>query len=63
MAKIARYTSFTFWDALATLPMFVTFRLLLRFGFWPSLLGSSLLTIVCLALLALVLRRYHVELR
>jgi len=63
LAKIASYASLTFWYVLATLPMFAVFPVLLpRFGFWPSLLGGSVLTIVCFALLALVLRRYHVEL-
>ncbi|MOA10171.1 hypothetical protein D3C78_1300480 [compost metagenome] len=48
---------------LPTLPMFLAFPVLLpRLGFWPTLLASAVITIVCFGLFALVLRRFGIEL-
>jgi len=61
--KIANHAWYTFWYVLPTLPMFLVFpALLARIGFWPSLLASALITIACFALLALVVRRFGIEL-
>ena len=61
--KIANHAWYTFWYVLPTLPMFLAFPLLLpRLGFWPTLLASAVITIVCFGLFALVLRRFGIEL-
>jgi len=61
--KIANHAWYTFWYVLPTLPMFLLFpRLLARLGFWPALLAGALLTIACFGLLALLLRRFGVQL-
>lgn len=61
--KIANHAWYTFWYVLPTLPMFLVFpRLLSRLGFWPTLLGCALLTVVCFAGLTLVLRRFGIDL-
>ncbi len=61
--KIANHAWYTFWYVIPTLPMFLVFPLLLpRIGFWPSLLVCVLMTVVCFALFALVMRRFGVEL-
>ena len=61
--KIANHAWYTFWYVLPTLPMFLLFpRLLARLGFWPALLAGALLTVACFGLLALLLRRFGVQL-
>jgi len=61
--KIANHAWYTFWYVLPTLPMFLVFPFLLpRLGFWPSLAGSAVLTIVCFGGLALVMKRFGVGL-
>ena len=61
--KIANHAWYTFWYVVPTLPMFLAFPLLLqRIGFWPSLLASVIITVVCFGLFALVVRRFGVEL-
>lgn len=61
--KIANHAWYTFWYVLPTLPMFLAFPVLLpRLGFWPTLLASAVITIVCFGLFALVLRRFGIEL-
>jgi len=61
--KIANHAWYTFWYVLPTLPMFLVFPALLpRLGFWPTLLACVLLTVVCFALFALLLRRFGIEL-
>ncbi len=63
LEKIANHAWYTFWYVLPTLPMFLLFpRLLARLGFWPALLAGALLTIACFGLLALLLRRFGVQL-
>jgi len=62
-AKIANHAWYTFWYVIPTLPMFLTFPLLLpRIGFWPSLLASVVVTVICFGLFALLLRRFGIEL-
>jgi hypothetical protein len=62
-SRLANHAWYTFWYVLPTLPMFLAFPALLdRFGFWPTLLACMAVTIVCFGLLALVGRRYGLEL-
>ena len=61
--KIANHAWYTFWYVLPTLPMFLVFPYLMpRIGFWLSLAASVLLTATLFAALALMLRRFGVEL-
>lgn len=61
--KIANHAWYTFWYVLPTLPMLLVFpRLLPRLGFWPTLLACAVLTVICFGALALVLRRFGIEL-
>ena len=62
-AKLANHASYTFWYVLPTLPMFLVFpHLLPRWGFWLSLGACVLLTVVCFALFALLLKRVGIQL-
>ncbi|MBV2133519.1 DUF3147 family protein [Pseudomonas sp. MAP12] len=61
--KIANHAWYTFWYVVPTLPMFLAFPALLsRIGFWPTLLACVVITIVCFALFALLVRRFGIEL-
>ena len=61
--KIASQAYYTFWYVIPTLPMFLVFPAILpRIGFWPSLGLGALLTVVCFATLALVVKRWGIEL-
>ena len=61
--KIANHAWYTFWYVVPTLPMFLTFPFLLqRFGFWPTLGLSVLITLVCFALFVLLLRPFGIDL-
>ncbi len=61
--KIANHAWYTFWYVLPTLPMFLVFPALLpRIGFWPTLAASVVLTVVCFAAFALVVKRFGIEL-
>lgn len=63
LEKLANHASYTFWYVLPTLPMFLAFPWLLpRLGFWPTLLASAALTVVCFFGLALALRQVGIEL-
>lgn len=62
-AKVANHAWYTFWYVVPTLPMFLAFHVLLpRLGFWLTLLASILITVVCFALFAQLMRRFGVEL-
>lgn len=62
-AKIANHAWYTFWYVIPTLPMFLIFPWLLqRVGFWPSMIASMLLVIICFAGFALVVKHFGVEL-
>lgn len=62
-AKVANHAWYTFWYVIPTLPMFLIFPLLLpRIGFWPTLLASAAITILCFALFAFILRRFGIDL-
>jgi len=61
--KLANHAWYTFWYVLPTLPMFLAFpAMLARWGFWPALGASALITMVCFALTAVLLRRFGIEL-
>ncbi len=61
--KIAAHAWYTFWYVVPTLPMFLVFPwLLARWGFWPALLASALLTATCFGTFALAVRRFGIEL-
>ncbi len=61
--KIGNHAWYTFWYVLPTLPMFLIFPFLLpRLGFWLSLLSSAAITITCFGLLAVVARRFGIDL-
>jgi len=61
--KIANHAWYTFWYVVPTLPMFLLFPMLLpRMGFWPTLLASVVITVLCFASFALVMRRFGVDL-
>lgn len=59
--KISNHAWYTFWYVLPTLPMFLAFPFLLpRVGFWVSLVISAIITIVCFAALAAVVKRFGI---
>lgn len=61
--KIANHAWYTFWYVVPTLPMFLAFPPMLPpLGFWPTLLGCIVLTMVCFGLFALLVRRFGIEL-
>lgn len=61
--KIANHAWYTFWYVVPTLPMFLAFPFLLqRIGFWPTLLASVVITVLCFGLFALLVRRFGIEL-
>ncbi len=61
--KLANHAWYTFWYVVPTLPMFLVFPALLsRIGFWPTMLASVVITIVCFGLFALLVRRFGIEL-
>ena len=62
-SKIANHAWYTFWYVVPTLPMFLAFPVLLpRLGFWPTLLASVVITLICFGLFALAVRRFGIEL-
>ncbi len=62
-AKIANHAWYTFWYVVPTLPMFLAFpRLLARFGFWPALAISAVITVLCFALFALAVKPFGIKL-
>lgn len=62
-ARIANHAWYTFWYVVPTLPMFLVFPALLpRLGFWPTLAACIVLTIVCFAAFALLMKRFGVDL-
>lgn len=61
--KLANHAFYTFWYVIPTLPMFLIFPVLLaRIGFWPTLLACVLVTFGCFGLLALVARKFGIDL-
>ena len=62
--RIAGHAEATFWFVLPSLPMFLGFPALLRYGvdFWLSLAASSLLTVVLYSLAIWVLPKIGISL-
>jgi hypothetical protein len=61
--KVANHAWYTFWYVVPTLPMFLAFpRLLARFGFWPALGISAVITVVCFALFAWAVKPFGIRL-
>jgi len=61
--KIANHAWYTFWYVVPTLPMFLAFPLLLeKIAFWPALLVSAGITIVCFFVFSLIVRQFGIEL-
>jgi hypothetical protein len=61
--KIANHAWYTFWYVVPTLPMFLAFPVLLaRFGFWPALGLSAVITIVCFVVFAACVRPFGIRL-
>jgi hypothetical protein len=62
-AKIANHAWYTFWYVVPTLPMFLIFpRLFARFGFWPALALSAVITVVCFGAFALAVKPFGIKL-
>ena len=62
-SKITNHAWYTFWYVVPTLPMFLAFpKLFDRFGFWPALAISAVITIVCFGLFALAVRPWGIKL-
>jgi hypothetical protein len=62
--RIANHAYYTFWYVLPTMPMFLLMPWMMRkgFGFWPALGAGCLLTFLCFAIAALVLKRFGIGL-
>ncbi len=62
-SKIANHAWYTCWYVIPTLPMFLAFPFLLkRFGFWPTLGISVVITLVTFYVFAKILKPYGIEL-
>ena len=62
-SKVANHARYTFWYVLPTLPMFLLFPWLLpRLGFWLALLACIVVTGLCVAALALLVRGFGIDL-
>lgn len=63
LEKISNHAYYTFWYVLPTLPMFYLFpTLLTKLGFTWALIASALLTIILFLSLAIVMRKFGVNL-
>lgn len=61
--KISNHAWYTFWYVVPTLPMFLAFPFLFdRLGFWPALGISVVITLVCFAVFAILVKHFGVEL-
>jgi len=61
--KIANHVYYTFWYVIPTLPIFLLFPYLLpKIGFWLTMGGSVVMTVICFCLFALLMRNFGVEL-
>jgi hypothetical protein len=61
--RIAEQAWYTFWYVLPTLPFFVVFpSLLIKLGFWPALLLSAVLAMLCFVASGLLLRHWGINL-
>ncbi len=61
--KIGNHAWYTFWYVLPTLPMFALFPYFIsKYGFGITMLISLVLSISCFIVLALIVRRWGIEL-
>ncbi len=61
--KIANHAWYTFWYVVPTLPMFLAFPFLLpRIGFWGTMAASVVISLVCFAGFAAVVKRFGIVL-
>lgn len=61
--KLSNHAWYTFWYVVPTLPMFLAFPTLhARLGFWWAMASSALITLVCFAVWAHVVKRFGIEL-
>ncbi|QAU33417.1 DUF3147 family protein [Janthinobacterium sp. 17J80-10] len=61
--RITNHAWYTFWYVVPTLPMFLAYPMLFnRLGFWPALLASIVITAICFAVFAFVVRHFGIEL-
>lgn len=61
--KIANHAWYTFWYVVPTLPMFLAFPVLLaQIGFWPELLASIGITVICFIVFAYIVDQFRIEL-
>lgn len=59
--KIANHEWYTFWYVVPTLPMFLAFPLLLgKIGFWPSLLASVAIAVICFIVFSFIVRQFGI---
>lgn len=61
--KIANHAWYTFWYVIPTLPIFLIFpKLLVNIGFWPALLVSAVVSVVCFVLFSWLMSIFDVRL-
>ena len=61
--KIANHAYYTFWYVVPTLPMFLIFPYLLpRLGFWLTMASCVVITMICFAIFAYVVKSFGVDL-
>lgn len=61
--KIASHAYYTFWYVIPTLPMLLFFPYTLpKLGFWLSVSAGLVLTVLCFGLLALMMKKFGVDL-
>ena len=62
-SKIINHAWYTFWYVVPTLPMFLVFpKLFTRFGFWPALALSAVLTVICFGVFAAAVKPFGIKL-
>lgn len=62
-SKITNHAWYTFWYVVPTLPMFLAFPYLFnRYGFWPALGLSAVITMVSFAVFALAVKPFGIRL-
>lgn len=62
--KLANHSMGVFWFVLPSLPMFLLFPVFLRKGlsFWPSIISCCIITMLLYAAMAMILKRFGMEL-
>jgi len=61
--KIANHAWYTFWYVVPTLPMFLAFPWLLqRLGFWPTMLASVTITLMCFYAFVILVKHFGINL-